>query len=98
MNPEVLLPIAAPPGVQLAGMPGYGEWLMILLIVIVIFGHNRIPQLGAALGQGIRNFKRSMSKDDEQQPAAKGEAEAEAEAPRPDLQKTEKPQDANKVL
>ena len=47
-------------------MPGPGELLLILLIVLVVFGHNRIPQLGDALGKGIRNFRKSFSKDDEE--------------------------------
>lgn len=45
-------------------MPGGGELLLILLIVLVVFGHNRIPQLGDALGKGIKNFKKAFSKDD----------------------------------
>ncbi len=49
-------------------MPGGGELLLILLIVLVVFGHNRIPQLGDALGKGIRNFRKSFSKDDEETP------------------------------
>lgn len=46
-------------------MPGGGELLLILLIVLVVFGHNRIPQLGEALGKGIKNFRKSFAKDDE---------------------------------
>ena len=46
-------------------IPGGGELLLILLIVLVVFGHNRIPQLGEALGKGIRNFRKSFAKDDE---------------------------------
>ena len=45
-------------------MPGGGELLLILLIVLVVFGHNRIPQLGDALGKGIRNFRKSFAKDE----------------------------------
>lgn len=48
------------------GMPGPGELLLILLIVMVVFGANRIPQLGDALGKGIRNFRKSFAKDDEE--------------------------------
>ena len=44
--------------------PGGGELLLILAIVLIIFGHNRIPQLGEALGKGIQNFKKSFSKDE----------------------------------
>ena len=46
------------------GMPGPAELIIILVIVLVVFGHNRIPQLGEALGKGIRNFKRSFDKDE----------------------------------
>lgn len=40
------------------GMP---ELIIILLIVVVLFGANKLPQLGAGLGQGIRSFKKAMS-------------------------------------
>ena len=46
------------------GMPGPTELILILVIVLVVFGHNRIPQLGEALGKGIRNFKKSFSSDE----------------------------------
>ncbi|MEE8349201.1 MAG: twin-arginine translocase TatA/TatE family subunit [Acidobacteriota bacterium] len=36
------------------------ELVIILLIVIVIFGASRLPQLGKGLGEGIRNFKSSL--------------------------------------
>lgn len=41
---------------------GLGMWelLVILVIVIVIFGASRLPQLGKGLGEGIRNFKDSL--------------------------------------
>ena len=39
---------------------GTQELLVILLIVIVIFGANKIPQLGRGLGEGIKNFKSAM--------------------------------------
>jgi len=45
-------------------LPGGGELLLILLIVLVVFGHNRIPQLGDALGKGIKNFRKSFAKDE----------------------------------
>ena len=40
------------------GMP---ELIVILIIVLVIFGANRLPQLGEGLGKAIRGFKKSMS-------------------------------------
>jgi sec-independent protein translocase protein TatA len=43
------------------GSIGMPELLIILLIVIVIFGARRLPELGKSLGQGIKNFRKSMS-------------------------------------
>jgi len=43
---------------------GIGEILVILVVVLLIFGANKIPQLGDALGKGIRNFKKSTREDD----------------------------------
>lgn len=47
------------------GSLGFGEILLILLIVVLIFGTSRIPELGRGLGEGIKNFKKSMRGDDE---------------------------------
>ncbi len=44
---------------------GFGELLLILVIVIVIFGGSKLPQLGAGIGKGIRNFKKSLKGEDE---------------------------------
>jgi sec-independent protein translocase protein TatA len=43
-------------------MPTLGptELIIILVIVILIFGVNKIPKLGKGLGEGIRNFKDSL--------------------------------------
>ena len=46
-------------------MPGFQELLVILLIVIIIFGASKLPQLGKGLGEGIRNFKKGLSPDQE---------------------------------
>ena len=40
------------------GMP---ELIVILIIVLVIFGANRLPQLGEGLGKAIKGFKKGMS-------------------------------------
>jgi sec-independent protein translocase protein TatA len=39
---------------------GLPELLVILVIVVLIFGAGKIPQLGKGLGEGIKNFKDSM--------------------------------------
>ena len=43
---------------------GVGELLIILVIVLVIFGAGKLPQIGEGLGRGIRSFKREVSKPD----------------------------------
>jgi sec-independent protein translocase protein TatA len=45
------------------GSLGLPELLVILLIVIIIFGASKLPQLGKGLGQGLRNFKDSVKGD-----------------------------------
>ena len=42
-------------------MPGMGELIVILLIVLVIFGANKLPQIGDALGRSIKNFKKASN-------------------------------------
>jgi sec-independent protein translocase protein TatA len=59
-------------------MPNIGplEIIVILLILLVIFGPKRIPELGRSVGQGMRNFKDSVTGKD------RGEPERELEAAR----------------
>jgi sec-independent protein translocase protein TatA len=42
------------------GPIGLPEMLIILLIVILLFGANRLPEIGRGLGKGIKNFKQSV--------------------------------------
>lgn len=44
------------------GMP---ELIVILVIVVLIFGAGRLPEIGKGIGQAIRNFKKSTSEPDE---------------------------------
>jgi sec-independent protein translocase protein TatA len=46
------------------GSIGIQELLIILLIVVIIFGARKLPELGKSLGEGIRNFKSSVSGKD----------------------------------
>ncbi len=56
------------------GMP---ELFVVFLIVIVLFGASRLPQIGRGLGEGIRNFKKGIKGGDE--------------APDPQIEKTGPP-------
>lgn len=44
---------------------GIGELLVILVIVMIIFGAGKLPQIGEGLGRGIRSFKREVNRPDE---------------------------------
>ncbi len=43
------------------GSIGPTELILILLIVIIIFGARKLPELGKSIGEGIKNFKKSVN-------------------------------------
>jgi sec-independent protein translocase protein TatA len=45
------------------GSLGFPELLVILLIIVLIFGANKLPQLGRGVGSAIKNFKEGMNDD-----------------------------------
>jgi sec-independent protein translocase protein TatA len=53
------------------GNLGGGEIVILLLIVLLVFGANRLPDAGRAVGKGLREFKRALSDAEEsiQRPA-----------------------------
>jgi sec-independent protein translocase protein TatA len=42
-------------------IPGAGELILLLVIVLIIFGPGRLPDVGQAIGKGIREFRRASS-------------------------------------
>ncbi len=50
-------------------MPGGMEWVLIALVVLLLFGGKKIPELAKGLGSGIKNFKKAV-KDDEEEVAS----------------------------
>jgi sec-independent protein translocase protein TatA len=44
---------------------GMQELVVILVIVVILFGATRLPQIGSGIGQAIRNFKKGVSEPDE---------------------------------
>jgi sec-independent protein translocase protein TatA len=64
-------------------MPGPWELILILLIVVMLFGAKRIPEIMGGLGKGIRSFKRSL--EVEEAPPASPQAGA-AEGPKEKLE------------
>ena len=55
------------------GRIGSSELLLIVLLIVILFGAKRLPEIGAGLGQGIRGFKKAMRE---------GENESSGEKPK----------------
>ena len=56
---------------------GLPELLIILLICLLFFGANRLPEIGKSLGEGIREFKKSMRETHEENPRSNQEKKSE---------------------
>lgn len=62
---------------------GVPELIIILVIVMIIFGAGKLPQIGEGLGKGIKNFRKATKneeidvtpKDDEQSPESEGQTD-----------------------
>lgn len=61
-------------------MPRMGtqELIIIFLILFLLFGASRLPQLGSSIGSAIRNFKKGFSGDEEKAPEEKKLAQGDA--------------------
>ncbi len=59
---------------------GFGEIVVIAAIVLLLFGPTKLPQLGEALGRGIRNFTDGMTGKDEEQAGSPGAPSGEQPA------------------
>ena len=46
------------------GRIGIPELIIILMIIILIFGANRLPEIGRGIGKGIKNFKEAGKEDE----------------------------------
>ncbi len=53
---------------------------LILLLVLIIFGAGKLPEVGAALGRGIKEFKKAQSGEDEEAKAKSTKASGETES------------------
>jgi sec-independent protein translocase protein TatA len=45
---------------------GFPEMLLIFVIIVLIFGTRRLPELGKGIGEGIKNFKKSIRDEPEE--------------------------------
>jgi len=65
-------------------MPNVGpmELLVVLIVALVIFGPKRIPEMGRSIGNGMREFKDSISGNEPQKPELESGAAQRAEGPK----------------
>ncbi len=49
------------------GMPSMPELLIVLAIVVLLFGAKKIPDLAKGMGKGIKDFKKAIKEDDEEE-------------------------------
>jgi sec-independent protein translocase protein TatA len=57
----------------LLGPIGPTELILIILIIVIIFGARKLPELGKSLGEGIKNFRKSISSKEKERPPEKPE-------------------------
>ncbi len=50
----------------LFGLPGGGEWILILLAILLLFGGKKIPELMRGIGKGIKEFNNAKSSIEEE--------------------------------
>lgn len=58
------------------GMP---ELIIILVIILIIFGAGKLPEIGSGIGKGIKNFKKATSEKLEENPESKEPEKLEEE-------------------
>lgn len=51
-------------------IPGFSELLIIAGVALLLFGPSRLPQLGGAVGECIRNFRKGMKSNEEETPTS----------------------------
>jgi sec-independent protein translocase protein TatA len=54
---------------------GFPELLIIMVIVLIVFGAGKLPEIGGALGKGIKSFRRSVKESNEIDVTPKGDEE-----------------------
>ena len=66
------------------GSLGWGEIVIIMIALLLLFGARRLPEIGQSLGKGIREFKNSLtsSSDEEQKLSSGDQSEVETQRKR----------------
>jgi len=78
------------------GRIGPMELILILVIALIIFGPKKLPEIGKAIGNGIREFKKHSSKVTEELEDAVEGANSDPKLPEPAIEKASKKADSGK--
>ena len=75
---------------------GFPELMIILVIIMIIFGAGKLPEIGSAFGRSIKNFKSSMKEaQEEEQPVVEGaEGQSAIEEGKPESEMTDEEKEA----
>ncbi len=76
-------------------MPSWQELMPILLILVIIFGARKLPEIGSGLGKGIKEFKKSMNDiDNDEKDEKKSETVQKAEPIEAEVEKDSEKKDS----
>ncbi|GAA7410788.1 twin-arginine translocase TatA/TatE family subunit [Helicobacter pylori] len=50
----------------MGGFTSVWHWVIVLLVIVLLFGAKKIPELAKGLGSGIKNFKKAVKDDEEE--------------------------------
>lgn len=70
---------------------GFPELMIILVIIMIIFGAGKLPEIGSAFGNSIKNFKKSMKEAEEIQEEASLESSITTEEATPEEPSADEP-------
>ncbi|WP_163532618.1 twin-arginine translocase TatA/TatE family subunit [Helicobacter suis] len=59
----------------MGGFTSVWHWLIVLVVILLLFGAKRIPELAKGLGSGIKNFKKAVKDDEEEKKEGKEEVQ-----------------------
>lgn len=59
------------------GNLGFGEMMIIMVIVLVLFGANRLPELARSLGSSVKEFKKGVNEASKEEPTTPARKEEE---------------------
>jgi sec-independent protein translocase protein TatA len=63
------------------------EWLLVVVLILLLFGAPRIPQLMRGMGQGIKEFKKGMKDEPEKKDSNSTATEKKEDSPKEETQK-----------